>query len=102
MVKRAPKKMKFGKAVAAGQSKIVAEHLKAVGDIGIQLITDLANAMIRGEKAPKDWKRSFIINCYKGKVDDLERGNYRCLKLLDQGMKVVERIIDNIICEQMR
>ena len=91
--------MKLGKAT--GPSNIVAEHLKASGEIGIKLITDLANAMIRGEQAPQDWERSFIVNCYKGKGDALLRGNYRGLKLLDQGMKVRERIINTIIREQV-
>ena len=99
MAQKAISKMKFGKA--AGPSNIVAEHLKASGEIGIKLITDLANAMIRGEQAPQDWEHSFIVNCYKGKGDALLRGNYRGLKLLDQGMKVCERIINTIIREQV-
>ena len=74
---------------------------KSNGEIGIKLITDLANAMIRGEQAPQDWERSFIVNCYKGKGDALLRGNYRGLKLLDQGMKMCERIINTIIREQV-
>ena len=35
---------------------------------------------------------------YKGKGDALERGNYRGLKLLEQTLKVVERIIEKFIC----
>ena len=57
--------------------------------------------MIRGEQVPQDWERSFMVNCYKGKGDALLRGNYRGLKLLDQGMKVCERIINTIIREQV-
>ena len=91
--------MKKGKA--AGPSGIVAEYLPASGDIGTKLIMDIANSMIRGEQAPKEWENSFIINCYKDKGDALERGNYRGLKLHDQGMKVVERIVDTIAREQV-
>ena len=91
--------MKLGKAAAP--SNIVPEHMKASGEIGIKLITDLANAMIRGEQAPQDWERSFIVNFCKGKGDVLLRGNYRGLKLLDQRMKVCERIINTIIREQV-
>ena len=50
MAQKAISKMKLDKA--AGPSNIVAEHLKASGEIGIKLITDLANAMIRWEQAP--------------------------------------------------
>ena len=34
---------------------------------------------------------------YKGKDDALERGNYRGLKLLEQTLKVAERIIENFM-----
>ena len=40
-----------------------------------------------------------IISLYKGKGDALERGNYRGLKLTDQVLKVVERIIEKRIPE---
>ena len=40
---------------------------------------------------------SFIVCLYKGKGDALERGNYRGLKLTEQVMKVLERIVDGLI-----
>ena len=40
---------------------------------------------------------SFIVCLYKGKGDALERGNYRGLKLTEQAMKVLERIVDGLI-----
>ena len=87
--------MKVGKA--AGPSGIVAEMLKAAGDLCYPMLADLANAMIRQNEIPSDWENSFIINLYKGKGEALERGNYRGLKLLEQTMKVVERIIETLI-----
>ena len=49
---------------------------------------DLAVAIIRDGKVPSDWEQSFIVCClYKGKGDALERGNYRGL----------ERIVDGLI-----
>ena len=50
-------------------------------------------------KVPSDWDDSFIISLYKGKGEALERGNYRDLKLTDQVLKVVERIIEKRIQE---
>ena len=41
---------------------------------------------------PQDWQSNLIVNCFKGKSDALERGNYRGLKLVDQVMKVIERV----------
>ena len=41
--------------------------------------------------------RSFDVQVYKGKGDALERGNYCGLKLTEQLMKVLERIVDGLI-----
>ena len=62
---------------------------------------DLANAIIREECVPESWEESYIINCYKGKGDARIRGNYRGLKLLEQAMKVIERVADSLIREQV-
>ena len=99
MVVKAITKMKTGKA--AGPSGIVAEMLKASGDTGARLVSDLANDMVRNGVIPPDWEDSFIINIYKGKGDALERGNYRGLKLLDHVMKGMERVIEKIIRERI-
>ena len=87
--------MKNGKA--AGPSGIVAEMLKSSGETGISLLTDLAASIMKDGQFPKDWEVSYIINLYKGKGDALERGNYRGLKLTDQVMKVLERVMDPMI-----
>ena len=73
---------------------IVAEMVKASGDTGTELITSLAKQIIKDSVIPQDWQSSVIVNCFKDKV---ERGNYRGLKLVDQVMKVIERVIDKIL-----
>ena len=95
MVKRAISKIKSGKA--AGPSGIVVEMNKATGDTGATLIRDLATAIICGVKVPTDWKQSFIVCLYKGKGDALDRCNYQCLKLTEQAMKILDRIVDGLI-----
>ena len=50
---------------------------------------------------PTDWQESFILNLYKGKGDALERGNYHSLKLSDQVMKLLERVLDSFIQEMV-
>ena len=99
MVVKAITEMKTGKA--AGPSGIVAEMLKASGDIGARLVAELANDMVRNGVIPSDWEDSFIINIYKGKGDALERGNYRGLKRLDHVMKGIKRVIEKIIRERI-
>ena len=58
------------------------------------MIRDLAAAIIGDGKVPINWEQSFIVSLYKGKGYTLESGNYRCLKLTHQVMKVLERIVD--------
>ena len=65
--------------------------------MGVPMIRDLAAAIIRDGKVPSDWEQSFIVCLYKGKGDALERGNYRGLKLTEQVMKVLERVVDGLI-----
>ena len=69
--------------MAAGVSGIVAEMLKASGEVGLELFIELFNNIVKEEKVPSDWEMSVIINCFKGKGDAVERGNFRGLKLLD-------------------
>ena len=58
-------------------------------------------AIIRDGKVPSNWEQSFIVCLYKGKGDALERGNYRGLRLTEQVMKVLERIVDGLIRQLM-
>ena len=75
--------------------------IRAGGDVAAEQIALLANAIIQEERIPDDWNLSYIINCYKGKGDALERGNYRGLKLLDQVLKVIERVLETLIRQQV-
>ena len=95
MVKKAISQMKAGKA--PGPSGIVVEMIRSAGDMGASMIRDLAVANIRDVKVPSDWEQSFTVCLYKGKGDALERGNYRGLKLTEQVMKILLRIVDGII-----
>ena len=61
------------------------------------MIRDLAAAVIPDGKVPSHWEQSFIVCLYKGKGDALERGNYCGLKLTEQIMKVLERIMECLI-----
>ena len=94
MVKKAISWKKAGKA--SGPSGIVV-MMRAAGEMGTSMIHDLVAAIIRDGKVPSDWEQSFIVCLYKGKGDALERGNYRGLKLTEQVMKVLERIVDGLI-----
>ena len=72
MVREAVSKMK--KAKAAGPSGVVAEMLKAAGETGIEMITNLTNQIVREGVIPADWDLSTIVNCYKNKGEALDKG----------------------------
>ena len=94
MVRVSISKMKNRKA--AGPSTVVSEMTVAVGEAGVDIITDLVNQIIVEEVIPAECELSIVVNCYKGKVDSLERGNYRLLKLIDQILKIADRIIETL------
>ena len=88
-------KMKTGKA--AGPSGITAEMLKATGLDGVEMLRHLGEHIFNGDAIPTDWEESTILNLYKGKGDSLDRGNYRGLKLTEQPMKCLERVLYSAI-----
>lgn len=64
-------------------------------------VTDLCNVIIKEGSIPADWKRSWIVNVYKGKGDALECGSYRGIKLLEHVMKVYERVLENRVRQKV-
>ena len=99
IISKAIAKMKTGKA--AGPSGIVIEMIRSAGKEIIKSITNLANRIIKEGCIPSDWNLSYIVSLYKGKGDALSRDNYRGLKLLDQVMMIIERVLDSMIRSQV-
>ena len=99
MITKAISKMASGKA--AGPSGIVAEMLKPVGEAGAVEVRDLIEDIISEGYIPTDWQESFIVNLYKGKGDALNRGNYMGLKLIEQVMKVLERVVEGLVRQRV-
>ena len=89
MITKAISKMTSGKA--AGPS----------GEAGTVEVRDLIEDIISEGCIPTDWQESFIVNLYKGKGDALNRGNYRGLKLIEQVMKVLERVVEGLIRQRI-
>ena len=61
------------------------------------MICDLAASIIRDGKVPSNWEQSFIVCLDKDKGDALEKDNWCGLRLTEQVMKVLERIVDGLI-----
>ena len=64
-------------------------------------VRDVIEDIISEGCIPTDWQESFIVNLYKGKGDALNRGNYRGLKLIEQVMKVLERVVEGLIRQRV-
>ena len=87
------KKMKTGKA--AGCSEIKADMIKVLEEVGVDILYEVIGAVWEDETMPDDWSRSEIIPIFKQKGDPMECGNYRGIKLLEHGMKILEKIIES-------
>ena len=75
--------------------------LKPVGESGAIEVRHLIEDIISEGRIPADWQESYIVNLYKGKGDTLNRGNYRGLKLIDQVMKVLKRVVESLIMQRV-
>ena len=95
MVSNPIAKMKSGKA--AGRSGIVVEMIRSAGKGVVSSTTQQANCIVYESIIPEVWKLSIIFSLYKVKGDSLSRGSYRSLKLLDQLMKIIVRVIETMI-----
>ena len=60
-------------------------------------MTDLINNIVKEGCIPDDWRKSILVPVYKGKSDQLVCGSYRAIKLLEQPMKVLERVLEKRI-----
>ncbi len=59
----------------------------------------LLNRIMMEGKIPEQWKDSEIVTIYKEKGDPMECGNYRGIKLLEHGLKIMEKILDKCLRE---
>ena len=91
-VAAAIKGLKIGKA--AGPTGVVSEMMKAAGGFGSGWLTDLINNIVKEGCIPDDWSKSILVPVYKGKGDPLVCWSYRAIKLLEQPMKVIERVLE--------
>ena len=93
------KKMKRHKA--PGLSGLVAKMIQAAGDTGTHWLLDSCNGIVKEGRIPEDWKSSVVLPNYKRKGDPMECGSYRGIKLLEHAMKVVEKIFEHRIRQQI-
>ena len=79
---------------ASGPSGVTVEYRKYLGDVGVEWLKNLLNRILVERKIPEDWADSELVTIYKEKRDPMEYSNYRGIKLLEHGLKVLEKILD--------
>jgi hypothetical protein len=57
---------------AARPPRVSQEMLRASGDQGVQWTTGIFNQIEQEGKISSNWKKSWIVNAYKGKRDTME------------------------------
>ena len=92
-ITNAMKKIKLVKVSALSEVSI--EMINANGKVGIDVMMKLCQrkGWKRNARMLEDWKTSFIMPIYKGKGDMMNCDAYRRVKLLEYGVKTVERVL---------
>ena len=60
----------------------------------MQKLTQVFEKIMKNEKVPEEWESSFTIPIFKGKGDALQCEKYRGVRLLEHGMKIWEKILE--------
>jgi len=83
-------KKKTKKRKAVGLSKMI----MASGKVGEDVIMQLRLRALDGKGIQDECKNSVVVAIFKGKGDVMSCGLYRA-KLLENGMKIVERVLES-------
>ena len=73
---------------------MTSDLLKFAGAMGVWEFLRVFQRIMGMEHAPDEWCNSLTIPLYKRKGDALQCGKYRGLWLLEHGMKVWERVLN--------
>ena len=71
--------------------------MKIAGGFGSRCMTGLINNIVKEGCIHYDWRKSILVPVYTGKGDPLVCGSYRAIKLLEQPVKVRERVLVKMI-----
>ena len=87
--------MKQGKAV--GLSELTTEMIVAGGRTAEEVMLQLCQRVLDGKGNLDEWKTSVVVPIFKGKEDVMNCGSYRAVKLLEYGIKIIERVLERRI-----
>ena len=69
----------------------------ASGKFDVGVIKKLCQKVFDGKGMPDEWKTSVAVPIFKGKGDMMDSGAYRGVKLLENAMKIMERVLENVM-----
>ena len=81
--------------IAAGPSQVSLELVAASGGVGIQVIAEICWGVQHGFGMPVERALSIVVPIYKVKDDIRICICFRAVKLLEHGMKSVDRVLEN-------
>ena len=84
--------IKTGKA--PGHSVVSLELIAASGGVGSQVMAEVCQRVLDGFGMPVEWALRIVVPIFKGNGDNRKFSFYRAVKLLEHGMKVVERLLN--------
>ena len=87
--------METGKA--PGPSEISPELIAASGGVGIHVMAKYVRVLDLLAMS-EDWALRIVVQIFEGKGDIRKCSCYRAVKLLEHGMKVVERVLEKRLC----
>ena len=82
---------------AAGFSEITTEMNVAGDRIADEVMLQLCQRVLDEKVIPNKRKNSVVVSIFKEKEDVMNCGSYRGVKLLEHGMKIIERVLERRI-----
>ncbi len=78
-----------------GPTGVTSDLLKRAGITGeLTRVFRRRRSIVDEGEIPEDWKNSITVPIYKEKGDALECGKYRGVRLLEHGMKLFEKVLE--------
>ena len=79
---------------APGPSEVSLELIAASGGVGILVMAEICQKVLEGFGMPDEWTLSIVVQIFKRKGDIRNCSYYGAVKLLEHGMKMVERVLE--------
>ena len=80
---------------ATGRDNLPVDVWKSLRRTGVNFLKEASNKITDEEKIPDIWRKSILIPIFKNKLDIMNCGKYRGIKLMCHSMKLSEKVHEN-------